>query len=293
MNGNGSSWMSPYGDLQQALATAKADDQIWVAKGTYYTTSDDDRTISFRLVEGVSLYGGFAGTETALTQRNVEANPTILSGEIGTASIEDNAYTIVYAENITKNTVVDGFTITAGVANGYTVNGELDFSGAGWYNNVASPTINNCTFANNYAREGAAIYNYANNGACNPIISNCRFISNKADFDGGAIYNMSINSTCAPRVVNCHFENNQSTYGAGILNKGVDGTVKVTVLNCNFRNNTSILDGPVVYNHREGSRGVCDAIMNACQLVDNTSLKGKSSTTAGTQQNGGAILRTY
>ncbi len=295
MNGNGTSWMNAFGDLQQALASASAEDEIWVAKGTYYTTQDGDRTQSFNLVEGVALYGGFAGTETAKEQRQIAVNPTILSGEIGTASKEDNAFTVVYAEKVSQKTVVDGFTITDGVSNGFTVNGDLSFSGAAWFNNVASPTISNCTFTNNYAREGAAIYNYANNGLCNPIISNCRFISNKADFDGGAIFNMSINGQCTPRIANCHFENNHSTYGAGILNKGVDGMVKAVITGCVFNNNASILGGVAVYNHREG-RGVCDAIMQNCQFSNNSSVDGNSignNSTAGKQSTGGAVLRSY
>lgn len=295
MNGNGTSWMNAYGDLQQALASAQSADEIWVAAGTYYTTQDNDRTKSFQLVEGVALYGGFAGTETSKEQRQVAVNLTILSGEIGTASKEDNAYTVVYAEKVSHKTVVDGFTIADGVSNGFTVNGDLSFSGAAWFNNVASPTISNCTFTNNYAREGAAIYNYANNGISNPIISNCRFISNKADFDGGAIFNMSINGQCTPRIANCHFENNHSTYGAGILNKGVDGMVKAIITGCVFNNNASILGGVAVYNHREG-RGVCDAFMQNCQFSNNSSVDGNSigtNSTAGKQSTGGAVLRSY
>lgn len=295
MNGNGTSWMNAYGTPQQALASAQAGDEIWVAAGTYYTSQDGDRTQSFRLVEGVALYGGFAGIETAKEQRQIAVNPTILSGEIGSASKEDNAFTVVYAEKVSQKTVVDGFTITDGVSNGFTVTGDLSFSGAAWFNNVASPTISNCTFTNNYAREGAAIYNYADNGHCNPIISNCRFISNKADFDGGAIYNMSINGQCTPRIANCHFENNHSTYGAGILNKGVDGIVKAVITGCVFKNNASILGGVAVYNHREG-RGVCDAIMQNCQFSDNSSVDGNSignNSTAGKQSTGGAVLRSY
>ncbi len=296
MNGNGDSWTNAFGDLHQALNMAQAGDQIWVATGTYYTAADNDRTQSFNLVEGVALYGGFAGMETTIEQRQIAVNSSILSGEIGTASKEDNAYTVVYAEKVSPKTVVDGFTISDGVSNGFTFNGDLSFSGAAWFNNMASPTISNCTFANNYAREGAAIYNYANNSNCSPIISNCRFISNTADFDGGAIYNMSINSTCAPRIVDCHFENNRSTYGAGILNKGVDGNVKVLAIRCHFSKNVSILQGGAVYNLREG-RGVCDAIMQACQFVDNDSINGQtisnSRSTNGAQSSGGTVLRTY
>ena len=298
LNGNGTSWMSAFGDVQKALAAATNGDQIWVAAGTYVTTTTNDRNASFRLVEGVSLYGGFVGTEMDFSQRQVEVNLTTLSGEIGDDTTPtDNAYTVVYAEKVSQKTVVDGFTITGGQSNGFTVNGDRNFSGAAWFNNLASPTIINCVFNNNYAREGAAIYNYANNGICNPIISNCRFISNKADFDGGAIFNMSINGQCTPRIANCHFENNHATYGAGILNKGVDGIVKAVIIGCIFTNNASILGGGAVYNHREG-RGVCDAIMNQCQFIDNASINGSSiesnrSNGRNVQSNGGAVLRTY
>src|SRR5262245_48737704 len=67
---NGLSWTDAYIDLQSALSAAVNGDEIWVAAGTYKPTTSTDRTISFTLKNGVALYGGFAGTETLLTQRD-------------------------------------------------------------------------------------------------------------------------------------------------------------------------------------------------------------------------------
>jgi hypothetical protein len=76
---DGTSWANAYVNLQQALATAQPNDQIWVAKGTYKPGDDNDRERSFVLHTGVSMYGGFAGTETQLSQRNPLTNPTVLA----------------------------------------------------------------------------------------------------------------------------------------------------------------------------------------------------------------------
>lgn len=79
---DGTNWQNAFNDLQTALTAAGYGDQIWIAKDTYYPTSDGNRDISFVLPVGVSLYGGFTGAESTLTQRNIQANPTVLSGDI-------------------------------------------------------------------------------------------------------------------------------------------------------------------------------------------------------------------
>ncbi|RME12714.1 MAG: hypothetical protein D6802_03465, partial [Ardenticatenia bacterium] len=66
---DGSSWTDAYTTVQNALANANCT-EIWVAKGVYYPDegtgqTNDDRASTFQLKNGVALYGGFAGTETA------------------------------------------------------------------------------------------------------------------------------------------------------------------------------------------------------------------------------------
>src|SRR5687768_4518066 len=80
--GSCASWANAC-DLQYALGVASSGSDLWVKKGTYRPTSSTNRTVSFVLKNGVALYGGFAGTETLLTQRKPATNITILSGDIG------------------------------------------------------------------------------------------------------------------------------------------------------------------------------------------------------------------
>ena len=82
--GNGSSWANAFSDLQDALAVATRNDQIWIAQGTYYARHGPQRQLYHvtGVQDGLQIYGGFAGTETAFSERDLGANPTILSGDI-------------------------------------------------------------------------------------------------------------------------------------------------------------------------------------------------------------------
>ena len=111
---DGESWSTAYTALYDALNSATSGDEIWVADGTYYPTDDTDRDSSFNLVEGVGVYGGFAGTESSSDDRDWETYETILSGDIGTADDNsDNVYHVVVGSD---DAIIDGFTIQDGNA---------------------------------------------------------------------------------------------------------------------------------------------------------------------------------
>src|SRR5258706_12512432 len=79
-SGSCTSWTNAC-TLQTAISFAFIGEQVWVQMGTY-TPAASDRTVSFILKSGVAIYGGFAGTETLLNQRNPTVNVTILSGDL-------------------------------------------------------------------------------------------------------------------------------------------------------------------------------------------------------------------
>ena len=115
---NGTSWSNAYILLQSALDNAIIDDQIWVAAGTYYPTKKvggtDERNRAFKMKNNVSIYGGFAGNETMLSNRYWQKNETILSGDIGiNGDITDNAYHVFYhnGSNLNSTALLDGFKI--------------------------------------------------------------------------------------------------------------------------------------------------------------------------------------
>ena len=82
----GTSWANAFSDLQSALDTVEAGDEIWVVAGTYRprlrTDESDPRSVTFQLRSGVAIYGGFAGTETTLAERAGLFEATILTGDL-------------------------------------------------------------------------------------------------------------------------------------------------------------------------------------------------------------------
>jgi hypothetical protein len=109
--GDGLSWDNASADLSAMLAGSGIGDEIWVAAGTYVPGYGVSRYESFVLPSGVKLYGGFAGNEMSLNERDPEINITILSGDIGIEdSLYDNTKHIITIDN-SFNNIIDGFKI--------------------------------------------------------------------------------------------------------------------------------------------------------------------------------------
>ncbi|HKO82054.1 MAG TPA: MopE-related protein, partial [Chitinophagaceae bacterium] len=241
---NGSSWASAFTKLQDALAAAGSCAnvvEIWVAEGNYYpdeTTfaNSNDRLISFYLKTGLAIYGGFAGTETALNQRNWTTHITILSGEIQQDSDNsNNSYHIVRSTGLLSTAVLDGFTISDGNANG----GNDEGTGGGMFNLFSSTTVANCSFINNKALTGGAMTNDRSQGDFSATVMNCNFSGNTSYY-GGAIYNANQGNS---KLINCKFTNNTAAVQGGAV---YNYDSFPTLTNCLFYANTASNGGAIV-----------------------------------------------
>jgi hypothetical protein len=251
--GNGTSWTNAFGELQDALKISKSGDQIWVAEGMYFPTTSTDRSISFQINDGVSLYGGFKGNEKNIVLRDPIQNPTILSGNIGNEGSEDNSYNVVYTNNVSNKTVVEGFIIVGGYASYEGQPTDRRRSGGAWFNDgsnggQSNPTIIACVFMDNFAKDGGALYNNGKKGEASPTIVNCTFQNNSCDLDGGALYNDGrLNGKSSPVLKSCKFLDNKGNYGGVVFNYGLNGDTTPNFYNCVFSTNNAYVKGGAVF----------------------------------------------
>lgn len=282
---SGKRWDQASATLQAGIAQATArmssdgvdHCSVWVKAGAYLP--GDTRTDAFQLAPGVRLYGGFAGAETSLDQRDWAEHVTTLSGDLNQDDEPDspelrtdNAYQVVIGAD---DAVLDGFTVTAGVSDGTSPydNGaglfndsaspqvthvifDGNFGGAMWNIGTSAPTVTDCIFTNN--DDGRAMGN-ADQSA--PVVTGVTFIGNRAggvsnagssaaqlsnvvftDNDGTGGYGggFSVTGTATPTVINAIFTGNSANAGGAIYN---DSSSSATYINVLVAGNTATFDG--------------------------------------------------
>jgi hypothetical protein len=239
---NGNTWATAFVSLVDGLNAAKnatiTPVEVWVASGTY--KPGITRQSYFVIPSGVKVFGGFAGTEALLNQRNAKTNVTILSGEIGSTASNDNTHHVVVFNATNPNTVLDGFTITRGFANfvssasnlntpdliasgggvlavakakGQIINCTITdnkaiFGGGIFQQDTSEVQVINSTIWNNEATFGGAAYQLTKS---TPTYTNCLIVQNKAGV-GGIIYNNDSN----PSLMNCTIASNDGG-GVGVI----------------------------------------------------------------------------
>ncbi|MBL7775024.1 MAG: hypothetical protein JNK89_03430, partial [Saprospiraceae bacterium] len=220
----GASWADAYNNLQAALAAAQEGAEIWVAQGTYTPSAPGgSQTATFLINKNLNLYGGFAGTECYLPERNIELYPTILSGDLNgndvagdlqTNRADNSAHVLRINTGIGNQMLLDGFTLRGGHADGS--GGQVN--GGGLYS-FGAPVIRNCIFEQNYAASSGGGLYFNGNGANGARVEHCRIEKNRAEstFDaGGGLYIRLADGT-GIFVDHCVFsENTVASRGAGI-----------------------------------------------------------------------------
>ncbi|WP_193212846.1 DUF5011 domain-containing protein [Luteolibacter marinus] len=229
---DGTSWTDAYTSLQDALGTMvpTAYYEIWVADGTYKTDSGTNRSASFVLGDFVALYGGFAGGETDLSQRNLELNRAILSGDIDNNGYESSgdAHHVVRIVNASSATTLDGFIVRHGHADdASTTDGTY---GGGLLLDNASPRIVNVRFLENYAEGGGGAV-----AALTPIF--------------GALFDF------------CTFENNETQGTGSALHVDALSFFPFTVHHSRFADNSS-------FSESIGSGASVEILRHAATLID-------------------------
>ncbi|MDX1686171.1 MAG: hypothetical protein R3275_13115, partial [Saprospiraceae bacterium] len=247
-NNDGTSWANAYTDLSIAIDSSGAGSEIWVAEGTYIPGGQiPTRGSSFVIENDIRLYGGFNGTEDNLSQRNILANRTILSGDINGDDIEgdfvnfrsENCRHVVFvAPGVSNGCVIDGFTVSGGHTDGQTAAGDDRRAGAILM--YGAPIIRNCVFTANYGHFAGAVYPRAA-ASTGAQILNCRFQGNLGGF-GGAMYVVTNDDIV---IRDCIFEENEADgRGGAVYNSGFSTTFD----NCQFLNNTAGSSGGVYHN---------------------------------------------
>lgn len=279
-NNDGSSWADAYTNLQTAIDNTSLPTKIWVAKGTYKPDGNTN-TATFKIdSKSLEIYGGFSGngSETVLSDRDIKNNITILSGDLNgddNANINntestrsDNAYHVVSFKQKGTGSILDGFTISGGNANG-----------------TISNSCSTAASQQNDPRRGGAIYVQAYNaGNIKVIVKNCTLENNSASYTSvyGALnpcgqQNISVDVSFEA----CVIRNNYSNVESALLyvgNSGYKQYSKGVITNTLFYNNTSISGASSIYfatgtSNNGNTSGINVAVINST-FASNTGFNG-------------------
>lgn len=313
--GSGLSWYDASGDLQRMIDELADNNpqnlagEVWVAKGEYEPQSQiisaTTYSASFRMRDGISVYGGFAGTETTKQERAKGSMPwnytneTILRGSAYTDNISwqtnrwtltsDSRHVVWFAplasENKTgfdRTTILDGVTIKGGYAQGGL--GENEFQtdkGAGIYI-ALNAYAQNCIIKENHAKGngGAA---YINGGR----LTNSLVFNNNSDANGGGVYIENAGIILACMITNNSANNGGGVYlnHSGVWSDGLNHPEYLILSTSVVSNNTSRNNG-AVYCNKGG-------VLLQNTITNNNCPTATDNTDANASQTGGLYIDTY
>ena len=230
---------------------------VLLAVGSYRLNTTGGIANSLSLKDGVTVIGGFKGTETdtiptykqsddptgSTTTTSIRANdeiPVFVNTGVGPAAGLQNvvvSYGSGYNNGRDCGGGMDNTNSSPTITNCTFLNNITNGNGGSMRNDNSSPTVTNCTFTFNttqsQAVNGGGIYN--TNGS-SPTLKYCTFTNNIAGGSGGGMYSDGSN----PTLINCSFTGNKANgSGGGVnINSG-----SATLINCTFTNDTTATYG--------------------------------------------------
>ena len=226
---DGRSWTSAKATIQAAIyACAETSiGDVWVrgASGTFdgtYMLSD-----TIYLGDGVVVYGGFAGIESVLSERDPAANVTVIDGE-------GNLNYLVRCFAAEAEAAIDGFTITGGIKAGILCDSTLTVehclitgnalvsggtSGAGVYQTSGDMVLRNSEVTGNgsVACEVGGIRIESPDSVMN--IEGCSVSGNTGKYEGG-IYLYGGSLTITDSIINGNVQSGTGGYVGGVWATG-------------------------------------------------------------------------
>lgn len=253
---NGSTWTNAYTSLSTALAAAAANDEVWVAAGTYRPHTSNSN-VSFYLPANVGVYGGFAGNENTLAARNFTTNITLLSGDLQNddnttvtpfTTVTDNSNNLITSDD---HTLLDGFTLQGAQVSAVSLSSKSNIQLRNLIfrhnkSNTGGSAI--LTFSSSLQMENVNFYNnygFGDGGTCDFVDSTITlntsiWQNNKSDRRGALMTRQGSELT----LTNTTFEGNQSATEGGALSvdTGAGNSPRsgnLTLSNVIFKNNSA------------------------------------------------------
>jgi len=178
-----------FDNIQAGIDAANDGDTVLVAPGEYVITSP----ITFR--------------GKAITVRS-EAGPEQSTIRMGAPVDTERGSVVIFENNETIESVLDGFTITGG--RGSWVSLVSRHAGGGIYFDTSSATVRNCAIVQNVTEHGGGIMCLH---LCSPKLIDCTIERNLAEVSVGGVFAWG---ECSITLTNCIISGNSSKDGGGI-----------------------------------------------------------------------------
>lgn len=291
--GNGTSWADASGNLQAMIDNLAENNptnlpgEVWVAKGEYSPASElipgENYTAAFRMRDGISVFGGFEGKETAKSERKIMEYPwetgsqpdsskaTVLVAkefDQKNAQLSDNRWNVnsrsrhvvwfapaTYSDSkapaFTRPTTLDRVTIVGGDAQGVTTDkkGYKSGVGGGIYMNDANAYLRNSVVKYSSARvSGGGVY-LKSGRIVGSLVYNCN-AGNISDTETGYGNGGGVFVDESGMVLRSMITNNTANVGAGVFLNNEDKIQPnyLVVSTSVISNNTARINGGVYCN---------------------------------------------